>query len=448
MLLGCGLRKSQSVVFPSDATGRALSSSQKAALEGLASKGVVVHFFSDPTGGYAESRQKPLIGDDHGDFPFAIVRPKTVQEVSKAMKCCSDNGIQDISVYSGGHSTQGMKGSVVIKLSALNQVSVQQGKPPIVTFGGGCINAQVDSACKPHGVAITAGNATSVGAVGAMLGGGVGYLARWQGLTIDNLVEATVVLANGEIVVASKNENSDLLFALKGGGGNFGVVVEVKVKAGVLDFDPSYKKGELYFETRIVRHGDGSFKIFGNGMGTSENVFCAWRDYALRAPNHVSVDCVLPTGGPMVQMFTYKGGHKEAITESKEQWSLLGKHMVKIAKPQNYFDAVQTASSKQIDSLYPSPHCFRMAIMDSLPDEAIKILMNACTTGRPNKNSVIHVSLRMNHNSSRERQSETLTIGIVLIVGNALTNAPKLISCFSYDQPMLGRTARWQNRHT
>ena len=75
------------------------------------------------------------------------------------------------------------------------------------------------------------GNARSVGAVGSMLGGGYGYLTRWNGLGIDNVLSMTVVLASGDIVEASKEGDEDLFWALRGGGGNFGVVVEFKTKA-------------------------------------------------------------------------------------------------------------------------------------------------------------------------------------------------------------------------
>ena len=388
--------KNRGVVYPNEATGNTLSPSQTAALKALAKQGdgIELYFFSDqPTSGYAESRKMPMYGGDHEDFPSCIIHPKNTQEVSAALECCHNSNIRDISIYNGGHSTQGMKGSVVIKLSALNIVSVRKNKPGphIVTFGGGCTNAQVDAACKPYGVAITSGNAPALGAVGSLLGGGVGYLARWQGLAIDNLVEATVVLSDGEIAVATKDENSDLLFALKGGGGNFGVVTEVKVRARMLDFDPSYRRGEVYYETRVVRHGNSL--LGGNGIGESTEVFSAWRDYALEAPDHVSCDCVLPTGGPMVQAFTYKGSHESALAESANEWSALGDATKKtIAKPANYFEVVQNASTKHMDYNSPSPHVYRTVIMDSLPDEAVQILMEACTTGAPNKHSLIHVS--------------------------------------------------------
>ena len=76
--------------------------------------------------------------------------------------------------------------------------------------------------------------------IGALLGGGVGFLARWQGLAIDNLLCATVVLADGSIVKATpEGEHSELLFAIKGGGGNFGIVVEATIKAGKIGWDPN-----------------------------------------------------------------------------------------------------------------------------------------------------------------------------------------------------------------
>lgn len=372
----------------------ALEEEKQSALRSLVDGDFVktIHFFSNPpTAGYVAAREKPMIAGGHTDFPYAIAKPATFEEVAAIVKCCASNCI-DTSVHAGGHSTVGMKGSVVIHMGNLNNVSVDaDGDTPIVTIGGGCSNGDVDAACMPHGVACTLGNAGSVGAISAMMGGGVGYLARWQGLTIDNLVDTTVVLADGRVVTAEKGgKHGDLFFALKGAGANFGVVVEAKVKAGRLDFDPDpTKKGFLYSEQRVVRHSNGPFTIFANGMGEKE-VFKAWRDYSLTAPDCVSCDCLLPTNGPMIQIYTYKGSYEDAKVESKK-WKLLGRAAVTDGKAKSYHGNVQAEIGKHIKKDAPMPHSWRIAIMDSLPDEAVEALMHASNAGRANDISLIHV---------------------------------------------------------
>ena len=113
-----------------------------------------------------------------------------------------------------------------------------------------------------------AGNASTVGSVGAMMGGGVGFLARWIGLSIDSLLSASIVLATGELVVATREgEHSDLFWAIRGGGSNFGVIVDFTLTAIRLGWDDSNGPGRLLAGVRLVRHSNGGATCFGNGIG-------------------------------------------------------------------------------------------------------------------------------------------------------------------------------------
>jgi hypothetical protein len=132
-------------------------------------------------------------------------------------------------------------------------------------------------------------------------------MARWIGLAIDNLISASIVLANGDIVEATiDGEHSDLFWAIRGGGGNFGVIVSFTLKGIKVGWDQGRGPGRLLAGVRVVRHSNGGATCCGNGIGAVA-VFCKWRDYALyEAPDHVSCDCILPTGMCILVLFEPK----------------------------------------------------------------------------------------------------------------------------------------------
>jgi FAD/FMN-containing dehydrogenase len=131
-----------------------------------------------------------------------------------------------VAIQGGGHNAGGL-GSVddglVIKLSRMKGIRVNP-EARTVRVEGGCTWGDVDHATHAFGFAVPSGIISTTGVAGLTLGGGLGHLTRGCGLTIDNLLEADVVLANGRLVTASAKKNSDLFWALRGGGGNFGVV--------------------------------------------------------------------------------------------------------------------------------------------------------------------------------------------------------------------------------
>jgi FAD/FMN-containing dehydrogenase len=160
--------------------------------------------------------------------PALVVRPRSPDEVADALAHAVRDDLA-VSVRSGGHSLLGHgtnDGGMVLDLTHLDDVEVIDRARRIVRVGGGATWGQVSAALDPYGWAITAGDTNAVGVGGLTLGGGVGWMVRRYGLAIDNLVGARVVTADGRLLSTSADEHPDLFWAVRGGGGNFGVVVD------------------------------------------------------------------------------------------------------------------------------------------------------------------------------------------------------------------------------
>jgi FAD/FMN-containing dehydrogenase len=164
--------------------------------------------------------------------PRLIARCSSAADVMTAVAFGRDNDIV-IAIRGGGHNGPGL-GSVdnglMIDLSSMKGVHVDPATRT-VRVEPGCSQGDMDHATHAFGLAVPAGIVASTGVAGLTLGGGTGYLTRQYGLTIDNLIEADVVLADGRFVTANETQNTDLFWALRGGGGNFGVVTSFVYRA-------------------------------------------------------------------------------------------------------------------------------------------------------------------------------------------------------------------------
>ena len=183
---------------------------------------------------YDEARQ--LYNGMIDKKPALIVKASNVHDVVAAVNFARENAVT-LAVRGGGHNGAGL-GSVddglVLDLGDINHVEVQA-NGRFVKVGGGATFGEVDATTVPQGLVIPGGVISSTGVGGLTLGGGMGYFSRKYGLTVDHLRRATVVLADGSVVTASADEHPNLFWGLRGGGGNFGIVVEFVFEAQPTD---------------------------------------------------------------------------------------------------------------------------------------------------------------------------------------------------------------------
>jgi hypothetical protein len=163
--------------------------------------------------------------------PWVIARARSGADVAAAVRLARASG-RDLTVRGGGHNFSGSSiadDAIMIDLGALNDVSVDPAART-ARAGGGTRWAQLDAATQEHGLGTPGGFVSHTGIAGLTLGGGMGWLSRKAGLSCDNLLSAEVVTADGAIARASAEENPDLFWAIRGGGGNFGVVTEFEFR--------------------------------------------------------------------------------------------------------------------------------------------------------------------------------------------------------------------------
>lgn len=165
--------------------------------------------------------------------PELIVRCKSTDDVAAAIAFARANGLT-LSVRSGGHAMSGVStnnGGLILDLSLLNAVEVIDPARKLVRIGAGARWGDAAKALSEHGLAISSGDTNSVGVGGLTLGGGIGWMVRKYGLTLDSLEAAEIVLADGTTRHLSETEHPDLFWAIRGGGGNFGVVTSFDFRA-------------------------------------------------------------------------------------------------------------------------------------------------------------------------------------------------------------------------
>ncbi len=205
--------------------------------------------------------QGEIIGPDHGHYedsrlvwnamvdrrPGLILRCTSTQDVVAAVNVARAYGLRP-AVRCGGHNVAGKAmsdGGLTIDLSGLREVTVDPGRK-LVHAAGGCLLGNVDAATAPHGLIVPAGIMSETGVAGLALGGGIGWFSRKHGLTCDQFVSLELVLASEEVIEVSAGQHPDLFWALKGGGGNFGIVTRFTFRA--YDFGPLMRIGVSLYQ--------------------------------------------------------------------------------------------------------------------------------------------------------------------------------------------------------
>jgi FAD/FMN-containing dehydrogenase len=296
--------------------------------------------------------------------PALIARCADPDDVANAVGFSRDHGLP-LAIRGGGHNGAGLgtvDDGVVIDLSLLKDIQVDP-DARTVRVGGGCTWGEVDAATNEHGLATPSGIISTTGVGGLTLGGGLGHLTRKCGLAIDNLLEADLVLASGERVRASADENPDLYWAIRGGGGNFGVVTSFLFRLHEVD---------------TVVGGPTFWPI----EDTAE-VLAAYREFLPSAPRELNgffAVTTVPPAEPFPEelhlrkvcgiVWCYVGDEKDAAEAMAPLMDAAPEPLMHGVQPMP-FPALQSA----FDGLYPAGDqwYWRADFVKEIPDEALQI---------------------------------------------------------------------------
>ena len=269
--------------------------------------------------------------------PAMIARCANTADVVTAVNFARENGLT-VAVRSGGHSVAGLsvcEGGILIDLGGLKRIEVDPAAKT-ARAGGGVLWGEFDAATQEHALHTPGGRVTTTGIGGFTTGGGYGWTSSKYGLACDNLISAEVVLADGRVVTASEQENSDLFWGLRGGSGNFGIVTE--------------------FEFRL--HELGPIVLAGLALwpiDRAQDVLRGWRDFVERAPDEVSTACVILTAPP-----------EEFVPDRLKGQTVVGMAALYVGDPEDGARVVQPLKElrPEVDLIQPMPYTAFQAMLD------------------------------------------------------------------------------------
>lgn len=355
--------------------------------------------------------------------PRLIVRCADEADVIAAVKFGRDHKLQ-VAIRGGGHNGGGLSicdDGLVIDLSRMKYVHVDPDKK-MVLAGGGCTWGDVDHATHAFGMAVPSGIISTTGVGGLTLGGGLGHLTRRFGLTIDNLLAADVVLADGSFVHASPDQHADLFWALRGGGGNFGVVTTFIFHLCPVD---QVYAGPMLWE-----------------MSEANEVLKWYRDYIPEAPNEINgffAFLIVPPAPPFPQELHGKNmcgivwNHTGTITEAEKTFMPIRKKLkpvLDLVGPLPY-----PALQSMFDALYtPGLQWYwRADYVNELSDEAIREHLKF-GSAIPTPHSTMHLypvngaAARVGKNDTAWSYREAVFAQVIVGVDPDPSNNEKIIS--------------------
>jgi FAD/FMN-containing dehydrogenase len=311
--------------------------------------------FAPGDAGYDEAA-KIWNGAHDASRPALVIRCSGPADVIAALGFARAAGLE-IAVRGGGHSVAGFStgdGVAVIDLSDMNDVHVDPAAKR-ASVGGGAVWADVDHETQAHGLATTGGLISSTGVAGYTLGGGIGWLMRKYGLACDNLVGADVVTADGRLVHASETENADLLWGLRGGGGNFGIVTRFEFTL--------HPVGPLVYAGPIFYSADAD-----------KDLLRAFREWAPGASDDVTSVVNLTTAPPLPVIPEAWHGRKVAV--------LLATSSGPVEEADGHFERFRAVAEPIADLLGPMPYTVIQTLLDPLFEKGVHAYFKATNLTR------------------------------------------------------------------
>jgi FAD/FMN-containing dehydrogenase len=301
--------------------------------------------------------------------PAYIAQASDAQDVAAALRFAQDTGLP-VAVRCGGHSGAGfgvIDDGVVIDVRAMKRIEIDLVRST-VRAGAGLTWGELDAATQAHGLAVTGGRMSTTGVSGLTLGSGSGWLERMHGLTADSLFGATVVTADGDVMRADAHQHPDLFWALRGGGGNFGVVTEFEF--ALHPVGPLILGGMLLFE---YERGAEVLAAYREIMATAPDELggCAQLFRAPPAPFVPAEMVGEPVVGIIVAAFAEIGPAADALVAPLRALQ----PMIDVVAPMPY-----VALQQMIDEGCPHgmQNHWRAAFLDDLPDSAIASALELC----------------------------------------------------------------------
>jgi FAD/FMN-containing dehydrogenase len=360
--------------------------------------------------------------------PALIVRAAEVADVVATINFARERQL-DLAVRSGGHSISGystLDGGMVLDLSRMKTFELDP-ESRIVRLGAGLTWIEVCEALHPYGLGLTAGDTATVGVGGLSVGGGIGWFVRKYGMTIDRIRSIEVVTADGQVITASANEHPDLFWAMRGGGGNFGVATLFEIEAHPAGM---VYGGAIFYDTR-----------------EAASVLPAYVSYAASAPDELTTMALVMlappapfippdmVGKPVVGLAMIYGGDFEEGNRVVDPLRKLGTPIADIVGPMPYPAIFQFTMDAAVKNLREHSSSMMVSRID---DALISALLDAGATDLPSHGAL--VQLRVLGGAMRRVDVADTAFahrdkgGMVMVVG------------YGYEEADAERHEAWVNR--